>query len=371
MINLFQPSVGTEELEAIREVFDSNWLGEGRRVEEFRANLAQYLGCGSKELQPLSSCTEGLFQTMYALGLGTGDQVVMPSISFVGTAQAVRSVGAEVVLCDVNPRTLNPTVDHVAAAVTSRTRCIVILHFGGAPGEASEIARFARQAGIPLVEDAACSLGSFVGESACGMLGDVGVWSFDAMKIITTGDGGMVWSRHPAISERIRLGVTMGVRASGFQRRAQSHNWWQVDPEVHGRRAIMNDISAAIGSAQLRRLPSFLLRRKEIAQTYDVALASLDWMMTPSPQASASSRTFYWVQTEGTVRDRLARYLLDQGIYTSFRYWPLHRTEMFHDDRQLSGANLASSSTLLLPLHQGLRTSDVEHIVSALHNFVP
>jgi aminotransferase len=371
VINLFQPQVGVDELDAVAEVFGSSWLGVGSRTHEFEEAFAAYVGVQPSAVISLNCCTEGLFQAVNALHLGPGDDVIVPSISFIGAAHAVRSSGATVVLCDVDPLTLNPRPEHVLAALTERTRAVLVLHYGGRPGWVLELAEFAREHSLRLIEDAACSIGSFTEAGACGTLGDIGVWSFDAMKVLTTGDGGMVWCKSPEIAQRIRAGVTLGGDSSGYSRRGQSNSWWEVDPYGVGRRATTNDIAAAIGLVQLRRLPSFLARREEVAAAYDAALADLSWLQLPPPRTPGDASVFYWIQASPADRDGLARHLMANDVYTSFRYWPLHQTRLYGAGIRLEGAERAAASTLLLPLHQGLKDEDVERVIAAVRIFTP
>jgi dTDP-4-amino-4,6-dideoxygalactose transaminase len=371
MINLFQPYAGEAELVALKGVFCSNWLGSGARTESFERAFGEYVGCTAESMLAVTSCTEGLFQALGALDLGPGDDVILPSVSFVGAAHAVRNTGARVVLSDVDPGTLNPTVEHVAEAVTSATRAIVVLHYGGGPGAIAAISELAREQSAWLIEDAACSLGAFVDGHACGTFGDIGVWSFDSMKVMTTGDGGMIWCRDADLAQRIRQLVRLGEGSSGFGRRTESPRWWEIDPQRVGRRATMNDVAAAIGLVQLKLLPGFLQRRNEIAAVYDAGLSDVAWAYVPEEQTHQAARIFYWIQTAPGLRDRLAHHMLESGVYTSFRYWPLHKTEMYGSSRALPGADVASALTLMLPLHQSLSDSEVEHVLDAVHAFAP
>jgi dTDP-4-amino-4,6-dideoxygalactose transaminase len=369
MLNLFQPYAGLEELAAIERVFASSWLGTGEQVAAFEHGFAALIGRPPNEVQAVSSCTEGLFQAAAALGLGPGDEVVLPSISFLGAAHAIRGTGAKVVLCDVDPVTLNPTPEHVAQVLTRATRAVLVLHYGGAAGWVEDIAELARQRSLMLIEDAAIGLGSTTGRGTpCGTVGDIGVWSFDAMKLLTTGDGGMIRCSDTGMSERIRTAVRLGVSSSGFGRRNDSPRWWEVDPMTTGRRATMNDIAGAMGVVQLSRLVGFLERRRKIAGVYTAALADLPWLVVPTAQPGAA-RTFFWIQTAPRLRDRLAAHLLAHGVYSSFRYWPLHRTKLYACDRAFPGADQAAAETLLLPLHQGLSDTEVEAVIDAVHAF--
>jgi len=369
MINLFEPCVGDSELAAIKDVFSTRWLGAGDQVEQFERAFGEYVGRPSEELLAVTSCTEGLFHVMGALGLGPGDEVILPTVSFIGAAHAVRSTGAQVALCDVDPVTLNPTVAQVERAITPATKAVLILHFGGVPGEIAEIADLARRQSLLLIEDAAVGLGSSVADRACGTLGDIGLWSFDAMKVLTTGDGGMVWCGDAARAERIRRSVKLGLGASGFRQRGESSNWWQIDPASIGRRGAMNSIAAAMGLVQLDRLEGFLRRRGEIASAYETGLCDMPWIKLPQWPTVGAARAFYWIQLDPNARNRLATHLLEHDIYTTYKYWPLHRTRMYASPEGFPGADRAAESTLLLPLHQGLSDEDVERVSSAIRTF--
>jgi len=365
VINLFQPSVGAAELAAVGAVFASSWLGVGPVTARFEAAFGAYVGRSPEEFVSLASCTEGLFQAVAALGLGPGDEVVLPTISFVGAAHAVRATGARVVLCDVDPSTLNPTVEDVRAALTPATRAVLVLHYGGDPGHTAEIAHLAAERTLWLIEDAAIGLGSTVAGQACGTFGDVGVWSFDSMKVMTGGDGGMVWCRDPVLADRIRSAVRLGVTSSGFARPADER-WWEIEPSGPGRRATMNDVAAAIATVQLERLPEFLCRRAEVAAAYDAGLADLPWLTVP-PREPHAARAFFWLQT--AERDRLAQHLRDRGVYSSFRYWPLHRMRMYGGDGAFPDADHAAATTLQLPLHQRLSNADVDAVIDAVRQY--
>jgi aminotransferase len=360
------------ELDAVRAVFQAGWLGPGPRLDEFRSAFARHLGVPAGELLSVGTCTEGLFQAIAALDLSPGDSVVLPTVSFVGAANAVLAAGAEPVFCDVDPRTLNPRVEHIEAALTPRTRAVIVLHFGGFPGWIDGIARLAHERGIVLVEDAACAVGSSLHGRMCGTFGDIGVWSFDAMKILATGDGGMLRASDSAVAERVRRHTYVGIQAAGMaMARNDARPWWEVDPSLPGRHSRMNDLTASIGLVQLGRLPALLARRAEIATRYSGALRELDWLTLPPDPAVGSTVGwyFYWVQTAPGTRDALARYLLERGVYTTFRYWPLHRTRLYADARPFPGADQGADTTLLLPLHASLTDADVEAVITAVCGF--
>jgi aminotransferase len=253
---------------------------------------------------------------------------------------------------------------------------VLLLHFGGYPGDVAAIARLCRDRGITLIEDAACAVSSRVDGQACGTFGDLAVWSFDAMKMLVTGDGGMLYVRDRALADKARRHAYYGmVESSGLSKvgSGRTARWWDLDVEHPGRRIIGNDITGALGSVQLRKLPGFVDRRHEIAQTYDRLLAGEPALRTPPPLPSGheTCHYFYWVRTDPQTRDRLAADLLDAGVYTTFRYPALHHIPIYGATHQvLPGADQAAEETLLLPLHQGLDDVDVRRIVDAVRQSV-
>lgn len=370
MINMFQPQVGAEELEAVKAVFDSNWLGYGPRTKEFEKDFADHLGVASETMLFINSATSGLHLAMELLDIGPGDDVVFPSASFPANAHCVAGSGARPVFCDVRPHTLNPTVEDVANALTPRTKAVMVLHYGGHPGDIVAIAALCEERGIPLIEDAACAIGSSVDGTACGVRGDIGIWSFDSRKIITTGDGGMFYVRDPEMARRAHRLAYHGLDDRGaFAAMAnEPRRWW--DQAIHevGRRLIGNDLTAAIGQVQLRKLAGFIERRGEIMAEYDRLLAGTEGIVLPPqpPAGHVSTNYFYWVQLDADHRDGVAEDLLRDGVYTTYRYPPLHKVPLFGADVELPGTDEAEATTLLLPLHQSLTDAEVRRVARSL-----
>jgi aminotransferase len=373
VINVFQPALGSAELAAIAETFASNWVGYGPRSARFEAEFAAHVGVPAESMIFLNSATSGLFLAVDLLRPGPGDEVVMPSQGFVANANAVLASGARPVFCDVDPRTLNPTVADVERVLGPRTKAVMLLHYGGAPGDVVAIAELCRRRGIPLIEDAACAPDSTVDGRRVGSFGDLAVWSFDSRKIITTGDGGMLYVRDPELARRAnRLAYHGLADRSSFTTAARgTQRWWDLHLDEPGRRLIGNDMTAAIGSVQLARLPGFVRRRRQIARTYDELLGDVGGLRLPAPLPAghATSYYFYPVQMPEVVRDAVAEELLGQGIYTTFRYAPLHRVPLFGGG-DLPGTDEAARTTLLLPSHQSLSDAEVRRVAEALRTAV-
>ncbi|MFD8983799.1 DegT/DnrJ/EryC1/StrS family aminotransferase [Streptomyces sp. NPDC059564] len=374
MINLFQPQVGAEELEAVAEVFQDRWLGHGPRTKAFEAAFAEHLGVAPEHVVFINSGTSGLFLATELLDLEEGDEVVLPSLSFLAAANAIVTSGGRPVFCDVDPRTLNPTLEDVERVLTDRTKAVVVLHYGGYPGDIVRIAERCRELGITLIEDSACSVASRVDGKAVGTFGDLAMWSFDAMKVLVTGDGGMIYVKDPEQAARVRRLAYHGLaQPSGFGYAKVSARWWELDIPEPGRRVIGNDLTAAIGSVQLRRLPEMVTRRQEIVALYDRELAGIEGLLTPPdlPEGHESTHYFYWVQMSPEIRDQVAGDLLADEIYTTFRYAPLHKVPTYGTpDTRLPASDWVSDRTLCLPLHPGLSDADVLAVAASLRKAI-
>ena len=372
MINVFQPSLGSEELARIEGVFRSNWLGKGKLTDEFEAAFAAHLGTERNLVLSTNCCSEGLFSSMRLFDIGPGDEVILPTVSFVGAGNAVRACGADMVLCDVDPRTLNARAGDIAAKVTDKTKAVLLLHYGGVPCEMDEILDLAQRRHFAVIEDSACSVASVYRGRACGAMGDMGMWSFDAMKILVCGDGAMLHFNNPELREKAEKLLYFGLESKSGYSNSVDTKWWEYDLSVFGHRAIMNDVTAAMALEQLKKLPSFIARRKAIHERYNEMLRDLPWLDTPPeiPSYCSSSYYFYHIQLhEDGVRDLLAKYLRERGVYTTFRYFPLHRVPFYQASGSFPNADYAADHTLCLPLHQSLTDEDVSMIGELIRQY--
>ena len=371
MINVFQPQLGEDELNAIRKVFESNWLGKGNLTMRFEENFASHLKTSKEQVRSTNCCSEGLFSSMKIFGLKEEDEVIVPTISFIGAGNAVRANGSKLVFCDVDKRTLNVRVQDIEKKITKHTKAIILLHFGGVPCEMDEIIDLARAYNLTVIEDSACSVASTYTGRATGTIGDMGMWSFDAMKILVCGDGSMLWFRNKELAEKAEKLMYFGLESkSGFSNSVDK-KWWEFDISQFGHRAIMNDVTAAMALEQLRKLPSFIDRRKQIHDCYDENLKDISWLDIPQkmPDYCTSSYYFYHIQLKNDRRDELAKFLREQGIYTTFRYYPLHWVKFFGCSEKFENAEYAASHTLCIPIHHSLKDKDVEYIIDKIKEF--
>lgn len=373
MINLFQPALGEEELEAIKKVFESNWIGKGKLVATFEEKFADNLKCDKSHFLSTTSCTEAIFLAAKIFNFQPNDEIIVPSISFPSIGSAIKESGAKLVLCDVDASSLNVRVEDIEKVVSAQTKAVFVTHYGGVSCDMDPILEFCKEHNIYVIEDAACAVQSFYKERACGTLGDMAMWSFDAMKTLTAGDGGMIYIKDPLnrvrAQELLYLGLPAKQKSGLDSSENKSNNWWEFEMNEYGRRAIMNDITAAIAIEQLKKLPDFLKIRKEISDFYDTSLDGVGDLVLPQWDKTTmdSSYYFYWIQTNR--RDELAKHLIDNGVYTTFRYWPLHKVSLFSDGLEYENSEKVSSNTLNIPIHQGLSEKDRKKIVTTIKSF--
>jgi dTDP-4-amino-4,6-dideoxygalactose transaminase len=365
MIQIYSNSLGKKELKSLKKVFKSKWLGKGPKTQEFIEKFSQKIETNFKNLSTISCCTEGIFQILEYLNLKKGDEVILPSISFVGVANAIVSVGAKPVFCDVDKFTLNPTKHHIKEKLTPKTKAVIVLHYAGVPCDIENIAELCKDYSITLIEDNANSPFSKLKNKSTGLYGDYSVWSFDAMKILVTGDGGMIYCKNLNDNSLIQKRSYMGLESSSGLSNSIDQKWWEFEISSAGRRSITNDIQASIGIEQLKKVDKFISKRKKIHDLYTKELKNIKGIKLPIiPKDVISSYYMYHIQVEN--RDKFAKYLRENKIYTTFRYYPLHWVNFYKSKEILPNTEYAANRTLCLPLHQNLSKKNINHIIKTI-----
>ena len=371
MINVYQPTLGKEELEALEKVFESNWLGKGKRVAEFEEKYAEHIKSSKDLVLTTNCCSEGLFSSMHLLDIQPGDEVIVPTISFIGAGNAVCAHGAKMVLCDVDPRTLNARAEDIERVITTKTKAILLLHYGGVPCEMDEIIALVKKYNLKLIEDGAAGVNSFYKGKAIGTFGDMGMWSFDAMKILVCGDGAMLHFNTPELRRKADRWLYFGLETKSGYENSVAQKWWEFDISSFGHRAIMNDITASIALEQLKKIPIYMDKHTHVQRFYDENLAIFSWLDLPPvlPEYVQTSYYFYHVQIKNGKRDLFAKFLRENGIYTTYRYYPLHRVPGYGVTGNFPNADYAADNTLNLPIHQSISQEELEYIAEKIKKF--
>lgn len=372
-INVMKPWVGDEESEALRRVIESGWLAQGPRVAEFETEFASAMQ--APYAVATSSCTTALHLALIVAGVQPGDDVVVPSFSFVATANAATYLGARPVFADVDPLTGNLTAASVRAALTPDTRAVIVVDQGGVPVDLDSIRGILDPLGIVVVEDAACGAGSTYRGRPVGAGADVSAWSFHPRKLLTTGEGGMLTTARPDWAERARRLREHAMSVSANARHASVLAPAEEYLEV-GFNYRMTDLQAAVGLVQLSRLPEIVRRRREIAARYTEELEDLAGLrILRDPDWGTTNFQSFWVEVLpefATDRDGLLAHLAEDEISARRGIMAAHRQPAYaHRDtgtQPLPVTERLTDNTLILPIYHQLTDEDLNRVVSSIRH---
>lgn len=360
-VPLAAPWTGEDELAEIQAVLASGQLSQGPKVEEFEAMVAAVTG--SRHAFAASSCTTAMHLALVALGIGPGDEVLVPDFTFPATANVVVQQGAVPVLVDVQPDTYNVEPVDLKRHLTARTRAIMPVHLFGLSADLDPCVAFAREHGLAVLEDAACALGATYNGRPCGSVGDVGCFSFHPRKVITTGEGGMVVTDDDVLAERLRLFRSHGgVRAGGrFTFTEAGFNYR------------LSDVHAAMGVAQMRRLPEIVARRRARAAALTERLSGIPGVTPPAEPAWGGHifQAYVAVLDEWADRDRVIAGLRERGIESTIGTYALHTEPFFHRTYGYEAGQLPASAglarqSLALPLFPAMTETEVDRVAGAV-----
>jgi dTDP-4-amino-4,6-dideoxygalactose transaminase len=371
------PEIGEEEIAEVVDTLRSGWVTTGPKARRFEEAFAAYLGDAGLHCVAVNSATAGLHLALEALGLGPGDEVITTTHTFTATAEVVRYLGADVVLVDIDPATLNLDPAAVEAAITPRTKALLPVHYAGLAADMPVLTAIARRHGLKIVEDAAHALPTTSSGRLVGTLdSDATVFSFYANKTITTGEGGMLVTRNETLAKRARVMRLHGIDRDAFDRFTATRPSWHYEVVAPGFKYNLTDIAAALGLHQLKRADAFQQRREALAARYDAALAGLPVILPPRAPAGERHAWHLYVlrlRDEAPIgRDALIERLYAAGIGCSVHYIPLHLHPYWRERYDLRPERFPHSqhafeTMLSLPLYTRMCEADVDRVAAALH----
>ncbi len=368
-IPIARPCVGRAELAAIEGVFDSKWLGLGSVTADFESRLSEMFS--GRSVCATNTGTSAIELALRTIGIRPGDDVITPAMTFVATAQAIAATGARPVLCDIDPTTLNVSIDTLEQARTPNTRAVVPVDYRGVPVDIDAICAWAKIHGIRVVQDAAHSFGSFLADgSPVGSRGDIACFSFDPIKNITCGEGGaIVFGDEEEYARANRLRV-LGINSTAWSR-LEAKRPWEYDVTELGFRYHMPNFAAAIGLSQLDRLTEFRETKQRVLHAYQDALHDHRWLTMPAVPIDRCLPFLAVLLTDH--RDQLMAHLREHQIGSGVQYQSLDSFSLFKNDNggDLSVTHTIAKTLLTVPILNDQTIDEQERVITALLAFAP
>lgn len=368
LVRLSKSCLGNAEREAVLGVLDREYLGMGCEVQLFEQALSSFF---DRPAVCVVNGTAALHLALQSIGVGDGDEVLVPSLTYVASFQAISATGAVPVACDVFPETLTLDWCDAERRISSRTKAVMPVHYAGGVGAIEDVYTFARKYGLRVVEDAAHAFGTEYGGKRIGGFGDIACFSFDGIKNITSGEGGCIVTDDEQVLKKLRDMRLLGVEKD-TDRRYSGERSWEFDVTAQGWRYHMSNIMAAIGLEQLKRFPEFAEKRKALAKLYDRHFATARGISPLHLNYDLVVPHIYVVRVDNhMVRDEIRESLGKLNIQTGVHYMPNHWLSYYQSTNvRLPHVEDAYQSLLSLPMHPDLDSDDVERVIFELKRCV-
>jgi len=368
MIPVSRPSIGDEELKAVGDVFKAGWLGMGSKVKEFENKIIEYLGDPNRQAIAVNTGTTALHLALDTLGVGIGNEVIVPSLTFVASIQAITQTGATPVFCEIEAETLNLDISDLKRKINKKTKVIMPVHYRGEACDMAAIMNLASEHGLRVVEDAAHAFGSSYKGKKIGSFGDITCFSFDPIKNITCGEGGALVFSDKKLLETMQQKRILGIDKDTWSRYRNERSWF-YDVLTQGYRYHMSNINAVIGLEQLKKLTAFVARKNEIAMRYDAAFDKIAGISVLKTNYSETALFTYIIKViDG--RDSLIDHLKEKGVGSGIHYIPSHMFTFCQKYRTpLPATEETYKQILTLPLYYDMTDAEVEKVIAAVESF--
>lgn len=367
MLPVSRPSIGSEELEEVKKVFDTGWLGLGSTVFEFETKVKEYVG--ARNVVAVNTGTSALHIALDGFGIGEGSEVIVPSLTFCADIQAITALGAVPVFCEIDPKTLNMDPDDVKKRITPKTKAIMPVHYCGNSCDMDTLLGFGKEYGLTIVEDAAHAFGSSYKGKKIGSFGDVACFSFDPIKNLTCGEGGAVVLPDDDIAEEIRRKRILGIDKDTWHRYRNERSWF-YEVTTQGYRYHMSNINAAIGLAQFKKLDGFIAKKRRIVEQYNEHFRKLRGVELLDINLKETAPFTYIIKILNNRRDEAMEFLKTKGVGTGVHYIANHIQPFFsHYIAPLPATDKVWKEILTLPLYYDMSEADVEQVIRGVAEF--
>jgi len=365
MIQVAKPLLGKEELKKIGEVLETGWLGMGDRVFQFENELKKMMR--RRYAISVNTGTNAIHLALDSVGIKPGDEVIVPSLTYAGTIQPIIMCGAKPVFCDINTEDLNMDIDHAKSLINRRTKAVIPVHYGGQPCDIGAILKIAVKHRLRIVEDAAHAFGSKYGRRLIGSFGDLTCFSFDPIKNITCGEGGVILTDDRKTADIMVKKRILGIDKDTWNRYKHRRSW-SYEVQMKGYRYHMSNINAAVGLVQLSKMEKLTKIRRGIAEFYGKELKKVDGVKLLRRDCQKIAPFNYTIFAE--KRDELMEFLKKEGVGTVINYIPNHLQPAFKKRGiKLPKTEYAYERIVSIPMHSGLTMGDARQVVSAIKEF--
>lgn len=367
MLSVSRPSIGIEELEEVKKVFDTGWLGLGSTVFEFENAIKEYLN--AKNVIAVNTGTNALHIALDAFGINEGDEVIVPSLTFCACIQVITSLKAHPVFCEIDPNTLNLDVEDVKRRITPKTKAIMPVHYCGNACDMDTLLNIGKEHNVLIIEDAAHAFGSSYKGRKLGSFGDVTCFSFDPIKNITCGEGGAVVLSDDTIAEEIRRKRILGIDKDTWHRYKNERSWF-YEVTTQGYRYHMSNINAAIGLVQLKKLNMFIEKKRNIVNLYNEYFKDLESIKLLEWNLNETAPFSYIIRVLNGKRDEVMDFLKERGVGTGVHYIANHIQPYFLQySKPLTVTEKVWKEILTLPLYYDMDESDIDLVIKSVTSF--
>ena len=372
MINIHEPHISFLDKIKILKSLSTNWIGKGDKVDQFENNLKNYFNF--QNIITITSGTQALFEIFRLLKQKTNKkEIIISSMSFIGIINSLMINDFNYIYADIDENYLSLSLKNIEEKINKNTAAVVIQHYGGRPNyEIEKISKYLKEKNIYLIEDCATVIGATIDSKHMGCFGDYAIWSFDCMKTITTLDGGALYCKDKNDLEIIKNNINLGLIISPntlYSFNQNNNFWWKINPSTYGLKNVLNNVTAGLGVSQLKKINEFIKKQKYAWDYYqnNINNKKIELPQIAKKEIKESYFLFWLFSNE---RDKLAYYLKTKNIFSTFRYYPLHKTFLYENKNvSLPVTEKIYESVLCIPCHKNLTKKNLKHIVDVINAF--